>query len=265
MLMATSRPRPNHDLPPPSLALLALECRAPFEFGALLPAWPALSRAPASDGHTVLVFPGLSASDATTVPLRGYLGTLGYKTAGWSQGFNFGPRAGVLEKAKRDLRDACDASGRKVSLIGWSLGGVYARELAKELPDLVRGVITLGSPFAGPPKSTNAWRVYELTSGRSIDREHEQFNLPVAPPVPTTSIYSRSDGIVAWQGSIQQPDHDETENIEVVASHIGLGLNPSAWWAVADRLAQPEGAWRPFERTGLYGLKSFIYPDPARS
>ena len=264
MHMATTRRPLNHDLPPPSLALLALEFRAPLEFGAVLPAWPALTRAPASDGHTVLVFPGLSASDASTMPLRGYLGMLGYRTLGWSQGFNFGPRAGVLQTAKRDLERAFESSGRKVSLIGWSLGGIYARELAKEMPDLVRGVITLGTPFAGSPKSTNAWRIYELTSGREIEREHGQFDLPGAPPVPTTSVYSRTDGIVAWQGSIQHPDHAETENIEVVASHIGLGLNPSAWWAVADRLAQPEGRWRPFVRTGLLGLKSFIYPNPKR-
>jgi pimeloyl-ACP methyl ester carboxylesterase len=261
-----ARPTLNRDLAPPSLAMLALEFRAPFEFGSLLPAWPALQRAAKSDGHSVLVFPGLSASDATTIPLRGYLASLGYASEGWSQGFNFGPRAGVLEAAKRGLQDACERSGRKVSLIGWSLGGVYARELAKEMPGSVRNVITLGTPFSGPPKSTNAWRVYELTSGRSIDREQENYDLPTAPPVPTTSIFSRSDGIVAWQGSVQHRTHghEETENIEVVASHIGLGLNPSAWWAVADRLAQPEGAWRPFDRTGLYGLKSFIYPDPDR-
>ena len=265
MPMASPRRTVHPDLAPPSLALLALELRAPWEFGALLPTWPALQRAPAGDGHTVLVFPGLSASDATTFPLRGYLGTLGYETQGWNQGFNFGPRAGVLESAKRALQEASGASGRKVSLIGWSLGGVYARELAKEMPDLVRCVITLGSPFAGPPKSTNAWRIYELTSGRDIEREHSHFDLPAAPPQPTTSIYSRSDGIVAWQGSIQEPDHADTENIEVVASHIGLGVNPSALWAVADRLAQPEGQWRPFDRTGLFGLKSFIYPDPHRS
>jgi pimeloyl-ACP methyl ester carboxylesterase len=263
MLMATRR-NPLETLPPPSLALLALEFRAPWEFGSLLPAWPALQRAPAGDGHTVMVFPGLSASDASTVPLRRYLDTRGYETQGWNQGFNFGPRAGVLESAKRSLQQAVDATGRKVSLIGWSLGGVYARELAKELPECVRGVITLGSPFAGHPKSTNAWRIYELTSGRDIEREHDSYELPKAPPVPTTSVYSRSDGIVAWQGSIQQPDHGQTENIEVIASHIGIGLNPSAWWAVADRLAQPEGEWKPFDRFGLYGLKGLVYPDPHR-
>jgi pimeloyl-ACP methyl ester carboxylesterase len=246
--------------------LMATQRPTPWEFGSLLPAWPALQRAPAGDGHIVMVFPGLSASDASTIPLRRYIGSLGYETEGWSQGFNFGPRAGVLETAKRGLAQACERSGRKVSLIGWSLGGVYARELAKEMPKHVRSVTTLGSPFAGPPKSTNAWRIYELTSGRDISREVQNYELAEAPPVPTTSLYSRSDGIVAWQGSVQRPSaqNPSTENIEVIASHIGIGVNPSAWWAVADRLAQPEGHWRPFDRTGLFGLKSFIYPDPAR-
>ncbi len=217
------------------------------------------------DGHGVLVFPGLSASDATTYPLRGYLGpSATFPRAGARASTSARARA-CWKHARRGLDGLARVSGGKVSLIGWSLGGVYARELAKELPQLVRGVITLGSPFAGPPKSTNAWRIYELTSGRKIEHEHGRFDLPTAPPVPTTSIYSRSDGIVAWQGSVQQPDHGQTENIEVVASHFGLGLNPSAWWAVADRLAQPEGQWRPFDRTGLYGLKSFIYPDPNRA
>ncbi len=263
--MAT-RTHNTENLRAPSLALLAMEFRAPLEFGAVLPAWPALSRAPRGDGHAVLVFPGLSASDASTIPLRTYLRSLGYQTEGWAQGFNFGPRAGVLRQARRSLTEAFELSGRKLSLVGWSLGGVYARELAKELPDMVRGVITLGTPFAGPAKSTNAWRIYELTSGRRINRELEHFDLAQAPPVPTTSIYSRTDGIVAWQGSFQRPSdlHGDVENIEVVASHIGLGVNPSAWWAVADRLAQADGKWRPFDRTGFYGLKSFIYPDPHR-
>ncbi|MDP2451036.1 alpha/beta hydrolase [Polaromonas sp.] len=255
-----------HDGPPPSAWLLALELRAFWEFGALLPAWPVLARAPRGDQHSVVVFPGLSASDGSTMPLRRYLDSLGYATSGWEQGFNFGPRAGVLEAARAQVRRAFEGSGRKVSLIGWSLGGVYARELAKELPHMVRSVITLGTPFAGSHRSTHAWRIYELASGRKVARESENYDLPAAPPVPTTSIYSRSDGIVAWQGSIQQssPDKPQTENVEVVASHVGLGLNPSAWWAVADRLAQPEGRWQPFERKGTF-WHGLIYPDPARA
>ncbi len=259
-----AEPQPDVSPPPPNLLLLAMEFRAFWEFGALLPTWPILQRAPAGDGHPVLIFPGLSANDASTIPLRRYLGGLGYDVTGWEQGFNFGPRAGVLETARNQVRELYERVGRKVSLIGWSLGGVYARELAKEFPDMVRQVITLGTPFRGSPKSTNAWRVYELVSGRDAGLETQNYHLPEAPPVPTTSLYSRTDGIVAWQCSLQEPSpaNPKTENVEVFASHVGLGLNPSAWWVVADRLAQAEGAWQPFERKpGLHGL---VFPDPDR-
>lgn len=247
---------------PPSAWLMALELRAFWEFGALLPAWPFLARAPKGDGHAVMVFPGLSANDASTVPLRHYLQSLGYKPCGWSQGFNFGPRAGVLDEAKASLQRTFESTDGKVSLIGWSLGGVYARELAKEMPHMVRSVITLGTPFAGSHKSTNAWRVYELASGRKLERESENYDLPAAPPVPTCSIYSRTDGVVAWQASVQATSqaNPQTENIEVIASHIGLGLNPSAWWAVADRLAQAEGDWKPFAEGEKGRLHGMLYP-----
>lgn len=241
-----------------------MELRAPWEFGAVLPAWFTLQRAPRGDGHPVIVFPGLSASDASTFPLRSYLQRQGYAASGWNQGFNFGPRAGVLRSAQDQLEDVVEASGRKASLIGWSLGGIYARELAKMLPGLVRSVITLGTPFAGNPSSTNAWRLYQLASGRDIGREASPYDLPVAPTMPTSSIYSRTDGVVAWQASRQAPssDNPHTENIEVLASHVGLGLNPSTWWVLADRLAQAEGHWTPFQRKrGLHGL---IFPDPTR-
>jgi pimeloyl-ACP methyl ester carboxylesterase len=257
----------DSDMPAPGFGLLALELRAFWEFGAVLPAWPVLQQAPAGDGHPVIVFPGLAASDTSTVPLRKYLESLGYEVSGWAQGSNFGPRAGVLEAIKKTVQEMHAQHGRKVSLIGWSLGGIYAREIAKELPDSVRCVITLGTPFAGGPRSTNAWRLYEMVSGRSIDREADRFNLEQAPPVPTTSVYSKSDGIVAWQGSIQSTEaghgHKKTENIEVLASHFGIGLNPSAWWAVADRLAQAEGKWKAFRKPKMLGLGSLVFPDAA--
>jgi pimeloyl-ACP methyl ester carboxylesterase len=251
-------------MPAPGMGLLAMEFRAFWEFGAVLPAWPALQQAPKGDGHSVVVFPGLAASDTSTFPLRRYLQSLGYEVTGWQQGNNFGPRAGVLDSIKRRVLEANQQSGRKVSLVGWSLGGVYAREIAKELPDAVRCAITLGTPFAGGPRSTNAWRLYEMVSGRNIDREGDNFELEKAPPVPTTSVYSKTDGIVAWQGSIQSDapgiGHPQTENIEVLASHFGIGLNPSAWWAVADRLAQSEGQWKPFRKPKLLGLGSLVFP-----
>ncbi len=262
-------PSSPETIQPPHFGLLALEFRSLWEFGALLPAWPALQRAPRGDGHTVVVYPGLSASDATTLPLRKYLDSLGYVTHGWNQGFNFGPRAGVLDSGKAQLRALAAQTGKPVSLIGWSLGGIYARELSKELIKEglpVRSVITMGTPFAGGPQSTNAWRLYELTSGRQAQREAAKYDLPSPPSVPTTSIYSRTDGVVAWKASVQAalPAHPHTENIEVFASHFGIGLNPSAWWAVADRLAQAAGQWKPFEKPQLMGLQSMVYPDPKR-
>jgi len=249
---------------PPNALLMALEMRAPWELWSVLPSWPWLARAPAGDGHPVIVFPGLSASDGSTLPIRTYLQNLGYDMSGWNQGYNFGPRAGILQTAKRQIMDTCNTTGDKVALVGWSLGGIYARELAKELPDHVRSVVTMGTPFSGSHTSTNAWKLFQLTSGKDITQELQQFDLPAAPPVPTTSIFSRTDGIVAWPASIQKPSkaNPRTENIEVIASHIGLGLNPSAWWALADRLAQPEGQWKPFERRNA--LQRMIFPDPQR-
>jgi pimeloyl-ACP methyl ester carboxylesterase len=266
---ASESPKNFGDVAPPGLGLLALEFRAFAEFGAVLPAWPALQRAPRGDGHTVVVYPGLSASDTSTVPLRKYLSSLGYNTHGWGQGFNFGPRAGVLSTGRQHLRSLLERFKQPISLVGWSLGGIYARELAKELINEglpVRGVISLGTPFAGGPQSTNAWRLYELASGRSAHRESEKFDLATAPSAPTSSIYSRSDGIVAWQASIQaaQDCNPHIENIEVIASHFGIGLNPSAWWAVADRLAQAPGRWQQFQKPSMMGLQNLVFPDPKR-
>ncbi len=244
---------------PPSRLLQLLEGRVLWELGATVSAWPWLARVPKGDGHPVLVLPGLVASDLSTRLLRGYLRERGYYVHGWKQGRNLGLRKGV-EQAMFDRLEALhEKHGRKVSIVGWSLGGLYARVLAKQRPDLVRSVITLGSPFAGSPRSTNAWRVYEWASGQKSDdpRAHERLRGELA--VPATSIYSRTDGIVAWPSSIDEVG-PISENIEVVASHLGLGVNPAVLYAVADRLAQPEDAWRPFVRTGL---RAMVYPKPA--
>ena len=181
---------------------MLLEGRAPIEFVSLLAALPWLARLPRGDGHPVMVFPGMAPSDLTTVPLRRFLRSLGYVAQAWGQGFNFGPRRGVLERcARRRARALADRHRQPVSLIGWSLGGIYARELAKLHPTATRCVVTLGTPFTGHPKATNAWRIYELLSGKVGDAElMAQIRQP--PPVPTTSIYSRSDGIVAWRCSL---------------------------------------------------------------
>ena len=237
------------ELHPPSAFLLMLEARAFWEMAAMIAATPWLRRLPKGDGHPVLVFPGMGANDFTTVPLRNFLNGLGYVTQAWGQGFNFGPRDGVLKKCAADVRALSERHGQPVSLIGWSLGGIYARELAKELPEHARCVITLGTPFTGHPRATNAWRVFEFVSGQDAHDPKMLAQIRKPPPVPTTSIYSRSDGIVAWRCSVNEPG-PLIENIEVHASHIGMGMNPMALYAIADRLAQPARQWKPFDPLG---------------
>src|SRR5487761_2206165 len=236
-------------LRPPGAWLLMLESRAFWEFGAMLMATPWLRRLPRGDGHPVFVLPGMAANDLTTRPLRSFLDRLGYVTQPWGQGFNVGPRHGVLKQCADDVRALADRHGQPVSLIGWSLGGLYARELAKQMPQHARSVITLGTPFTGHPRATNAWRLFELLSGQKAHDPAVIEALRSPPPVPTTSIYSRTDGIVSWQCSLNEPG-PLAENIEVLASHTGMGMNPLALYAVADRLAQAPGAWRPFDPRG---------------
>lgn len=237
------------DLRAPHALLVLLEGRAPWEYAAMLAAMPWLRRLPRGDGHPVIVYPGLGATDITTAPLRGFLQHLGYSAYPWKQGFNFGPRRGVLDAVREHVQRIAARHDDKVSLIGWSLGGLYAREMAKEFPKLARCVITLGSPFAGHPRATNAWRVYEWVSGQNVHDPELIEQIRGTPPVPTTSIYSRTDGVVAWQCSLNE-ESPQAENIEVHASHIGMGMNPLALYAIADRLRQNPAHWKRFDVQG---------------
>jgi pimeloyl-ACP methyl ester carboxylesterase len=240
------------DLKAPGPLLWLLEGRALWEYAALIAAIPWLRRLPEGDGHPVIVLPGLGAGDLTTLPLRAFLSDRGYVPYAWNQGFNLGPRNGVLDRLRELLREAVEAHGTRVSLVGWSLGGVYARELAKEFTADVRCVITLGSPFAGHPRATNGWRLFEFLNEDQRDHHPKKLaQLRKAPRVPTTSIYSKTDGIVAWQCSINDPE-PHTENIEVQASHIGMGMNPLALFAIADRLRQDPDKWERFDAQGAW-------------
>ncbi len=263
------RPEPNPFAPfqpedlvqAPSALLMMLEARAPWEYMAMLAASPWLTRLPVGDGHPVVVFPGLGASDVSTLPLRNFLRDRGYTPYPWKQGFNFGPKHGVLKHARDHVEQIAQRHGEKVSLVGWSLGGIYAREIAKELPQHARCVVTLGTPFAGHPRATNAWRFYEFVSGQSVhDHElAEQVRMP--PACPTTSIYSKTDGVVAWRCSLNEPA-DHTENIEVHASHIGMGMNPLALFALADRLRQDPQHWKPFD---IKGARKWFFKNTHQS
>ena len=241
---------------PPSAWLQLLEARATWELAAGLAMWPWLRFAPRGDGHPVLVLPGLVASDGSTRLLRRFLRGRGYAVHGWGLGRNYGPRPGI-EEAMLARLDALHAhSGRRVSLVGQSLGGVYARALAAQRPGAVRSVISLGSPITGHPRSSHAWRVYEFASRQSSHDPKRWQRVTRVLPMPATAIYSRSDGVVAWQTSLGAPG-PVAENIEVVSSHVGMAVNPTVLFAVADRLAQAEGQWQPFERSGW---KRAVYP-----
>src|SRR5712675_3239648 len=156
-----SEPAPPGSLRPPGLGLLLAEVRGIFEFNASLLLSPLLMRAPRGDGHPVLALPGFLASDLSMAPMRRYLKQLGYDTYAWKMGRNLGGIASRRNALKALLTEIHTATGRKVSIVGWSLGGIYARDLALQLPDMVRSVITLGSPFANDVRATNATKLYE--------------------------------------------------------------------------------------------------------
>jgi pimeloyl-ACP methyl ester carboxylesterase len=258
--MKEAAPPARSHPPAPGFWLQLLEARAFWEHYATFVMRPAWSIAPAGDGHPVLVLPGLAAGDASTALLRRFLRSRGYAVSGWGQGLNLGLREGVLERAHDKLCELYAEHGRSVSLIGWSLGGLYARELAKRSPEMVRLCISLGSPFTGHPRGTNAWRLYELASGHRIDRHDFHGPLRGGPPAPTTSIWSPTDGVVAWRCCVETR-RVLAENIVIDSSHFGLGAHPAALYAIADRLGQPEGQWEPFHRDGWRRL---VYGDPTR-
>ncbi len=235
----------------PSPTLLFMEYRTLPEFSAFMAAWPTLLLAPRGRGRPVLVLPPFGTSDRYTQPLRLLLQTLGYRAEGWELGHNLGRTPAVVDGIPRRLLELSDVTGMPVSIIGWSMGGVLARELAREYPDSVRQVIGLGAPFRlrhDDADKSNASMLYEMV--RALQAEpsasmllHEHERGPML--VPSTSIFSRSDGVVSWRACIDD-DRPRAENIEVVGSHCGLGHNPAAVVAVLDRLGQPDGEWAPF-------------------
>ena len=238
--------------------------RAVASAGAFAAGLPLLALAPRGDRHAVLVLPGLGASDVSTGTLRRWLRGLGYPVVGWELGRNRGPTQEVVDQLPRLLERLHQEHGSPVSIVGQSLGGIYARRLALRAPAQVRQVITLGSPFAmvGPATDGSAGaRAYDryrhLHSTQHLSSPRGGPRRPL--PVPSTSIYSRWDGVVDWRACLQQPG-PISENVAVRASHLGMGLDPAVLWVVADRLAQPADAWRPFRRPTRFGLAA-LFPD----
>jgi len=232
--------------------------RALTEATSLIPAQSLLKDLPPGDGHPVMTLPGFLATDRSTRVLRRYIYHWGYDSFRWRQGRNLGPNRNNNLERMLDVRleKIYKETGRRVSLVGWSLGGLYAREMARRNPELVRCVITLGSPH-GNPKATNAWRVYEAVSGISVDDTEiqervEKLRKPVGD-VPVTAIFSKTDAIVS-SDIAKLPAGSKVENIGISTSHIGMGFNPIVLYLVADRLRQPKEDWMPFEISGIRNI-----------
>lgn len=213
---------------PPTPRRLAIDgARSAGELGAMGAVMPLLRRAPKGDGHPVLVLPGLGGGDRSTTPMRWFLRDRGYFVHGWRLGRNLGPNAKTIQGMRDRVKQLSEEhEGQAISLVGWSMGGIFAREIARATPQVIRQVITLGSPFS--------------MVGRGL-----------ALQVPTSAIYTRNDGVVDWRNCMETPG-TRRENIEVKGSHTGLGHNPAVLLAVADRLAQPKGSWAPFVPTSRW-------------
>ena len=247
---------------PPPLRLMALESLSVAELAAFMAASPYLRLIGRGDRHPVLVFPGFTADDRSTRPLRWILRGQGYWVHGWGLGSNWGPVPTVMDAIEERLLGVHGRHGVKVSVIGWSLGGIYARHLARLHPQAVRQVITLGSPFRfRPGDRSRASGLYDRIHGPGVVPPGMEVPEEERPPleVPATAIYSRTDGVVRWHRCIEA-EGPLRESIEVRGSHNGLGFNPAVLIAVADRLHQPEDRWRPF-RPPL-GARS-MFPPPA--
>ena len=259
---APSRLVPPKNLVRPHLLKTLAEMRAIAEIGGFFAIRRSLQkRSPRGDGHPVMVLPGFMTSDSFTGSLRRFLGKLGYDPHPWGQGTNLGLRDQTCHSIEQRLASIHKATGHRVSLIGHSLGGVYVRCIAQRQPQHVRQIITLGTPFNA------AFENQELDSpGGALARAYEQLNadakddqLPNStmmcfpPPLPSTSIYSKGDGIVGWEHCVDIASAN-TESIRVPGSHTGMSHNPLVLHVIADRLAQAEKEWRPFNPTGLHDL-----------
>lgn len=235
--MTLTRPTP---IARPSLVLLGAEpWRAAYEFARLKIGTPSRRQLP-GDGHPVIIFPGLAADGSTVAPMRKHLDKLGYSAMDWGRGFNRGPSGNVdawLAELAADVQNMLKPYDQKATLIGWSLGGFYAREVGKLLAPQLRQVITIGTPFNAAADHTHVGWVFKLLNGAAPAYDPElTARLRTAPPLPTTSIYSKSDGIVAWQTCRHENPSEQVLDIEVDGSHCGMGWNPAVLGIVAERL-----------------------------
>jgi hypothetical protein len=180
-----------------------------------------------------MVVPGFLATDRTTLGLQRALAKAGYRVTGWGLGLNRGATADILQRIAANVEQ--HGRGAPVILVGWSLGGVFAREVAKLRPDLVAKVVTLGSPFSGDPHRNNAWRLYEFVAGHPVDRPPIEIDTRLKPPVPTLAIWSRRDGVVAGPCARGEPGESDRQ-VELDCSHIGFGVSGRAFPRIVEAI-----------------------------
>lgn len=231
---STSPPQCNT----PSLMSILLEARAPLEFASLGLYFHSLSIAPKGDGRPVLLVPGYLAGAISMRPLGAFLTHLGYKVFYPEMGRNMGKVNTDMHKLGNRAESICtELDGHKVTLIGWSLGGVITRETARLFPEAVREVITLGTPIIGGPKFTSIGKQYVAANNIDVDAfeldVHHRNSIGFKQAI--TSIYSKTDGVVGWQASVDIYNK-HANNIEVSSSHLGLGVNPQVWKIIAETL-----------------------------
>ncbi len=240
----------ERSIAPPSKRLLLLEGRGLIDIPALFAAAPFLLTAPRGATHGVVALPGFGADDRSTILLRRYLTLLGYDAHGWKRGRNVRRPGEDLPAVIAQIQALKKKHKAPVSLVGWSRGGIMAREISRLIPDDVRMVITLGSPFADP-NANNVGALWTLLTGEDVPRNPARLKQLAEPiPVPATAIYTKADGVVAWRACLEKPG-PRAENIEVRSTHIGLGFHAPALWVVADRLALPDGTWKPFKPSAI--------------
>lgn len=229
------------------MLLLLAETASAVELPRLLWRSPDLLKQPPGHGEPVIVLPGFATDDHSTLILRSYLSLLGYRVSGWGLGINRGDISGVTPRVSELVRRTADQTGQRVRLVGWSLGGVVSREVAREEPDLVERVITLGSPVCGGYKYTAARYWYALTRG-NLDEEAAQIDERnrILLRVPVTAILASYDGIVARKACVDP--YSRIEHLEVGTTHIGLGMNAEVFRIIAQRLAIPTARRRRYVR-----------------
>jgi pimeloyl-ACP methyl ester carboxylesterase len=261
----TARPDPGAARRRAAVLAATEPVRTLVSAGALAAGLPLLRLAPRGEPHPVLVLPGLLASDVSTRALRAWLGRLGYPVVGWALGRNRGPTQEVVDELPALVDRLAREHGTSVSIVGWSLGGIYARRLALRAPLQVRQVISLGSPFGqanrrldGSPGSRAFQRYSPLHTADKIHSSRGSLAKPL--PVPSTAVYSRWDGVVDWR-ACRQKTGPTSENVAVRSSHLGMGHDPAVLWVAADRLAQPRDGWQPFQRPTRFGLGALFPPE----